>query len=64
MSAVEGIDKTINQLQKIRDGLVRSEDNLRLANNKAEDITIKKLTKGNPTMTQRFDALGNEEEWG
>ena len=56
-TAVEGIDKTINQLQKIRDGLVRSEDNLRLANNKAEEISIKKLTKGNPTMTQRFDEL-------
>jgi hypothetical protein len=37
--------------------LVRSEDNLRLANNKAEEISIKKLTKGNPTMTQRFDEL-------
>ena len=57
LTAVEGIDKTINQLQKIRDGLVRSEDNLRLANNKAEEISIKKLTKGNPTMTQRFDEL-------
>ena len=57
ITAVEGIDKTINQLQKIRDGLVRSEDNLRLANNKAEEISIKKLTKGNPTMTQRFDEL-------
>jgi hypothetical protein len=57
LTAVEGIDKTILQLQKIRDGLVRSEDNLRLANNKADDITIKKLTKGNPTMTQRFDEL-------
>ena len=57
VTAVEGIDKTINQLQKIRDGLVRSEDNLRLANNKAEEISIKKLTKGNPTLTQRFDEL-------
>ena len=57
VTAVDGIDKTINQLQKIRDGLVRSEDNLRLANNKAEEISIKKLTKGNPTMTQRFDEL-------
>jgi hypothetical protein len=57
ITAVEGIDKTIKQLQKIRDGLVLSEDNLRLANNKAEEISIKKLTKGNPTMTQRFDEL-------
>lgn len=59
MTAVEGIDKTINQLQKNRDGLVRSEDNLRLENNKADDITIKKLTMRNPTMTQQFDELGS-----
>ena len=62
MTAVEGIDKTIKQLQKIRENLVLSEDNLRLANDKAGAITVKKLTKGNPTMTQRFDALGKEEE--
>jgi hypothetical protein len=61
MTAVEGIDKTIKQLQKIRENLVLSEDNLRLANDKAGAITVKKLTKGNPTMTQRFDALGKEE---
>ena len=54
ITAVEGIDKTIKQLQKIRDGLVLSEDNLRLANEKAGDITVKKLTKGNPTMTEMF----------
>jgi hypothetical protein len=52
---VEGIDKTIKQLQKIRDGLVLSEDNLRLANEKAGDITVKKLTKGNQTMTEMFE---------
>ena len=55
ITAVEGIDKTIKQLQKIRDGLVLSEDNLRLANEKAGDITVKKLTKGNPTMTEMFE---------
>jgi hypothetical protein len=54
ITAVEGIDKTIKQLQKIRDGLVLSEDNLRLANEKAGDITVKKLTKGNSTMTEMF----------
>ena len=54
ITAVEGIDKTIKQLQKIRDGLVLSEDNLRLANEKAGDITVKKLTKGNQTMTEMF----------
>jgi hypothetical protein len=61
MTAVEGIDKTIKQLQKIRENLVLSEDNLRLANDKAGAITVKKLTKGTTTMTQRFDALGKEE---
>jgi hypothetical protein len=55
ITAVEGIDKTIKQLQKIRDGLVLSEDNLRLANEKAGDITVKKLTKGNQTMTEMFE---------
>ena len=54
ITAVEGIDKTIKQLQKIRDGLVLSEDNLRLANEKAGDITVKRLTKGNQTMTEMF----------
>ncbi len=62
MTAVEGIDNTIKQLQKIRENLVLSENNLRLANDKAGAITVKKLNKGNPTMTQRFDALGKEEE--
>jgi len=61
ITAVEGIDKTIKQLQKIRDGLVLSEDNLRLANEKAGDITVKKLTKGNPTMTEMFEQKGSSD---
>lgn len=56
-AAIEGIDKTISQLQKTKENLLRSEGNLRLANKKAEDLTIKKLTKGNPTMTAKFDEL-------
>ncbi|AIZ56908.1 hypothetical protein Mpt1_c10380 [Candidatus Methanoplasma termitum] len=53
--AIDGIDKTMNQLQKTKEALLKSEDNLRLANDKAEDLTIKKLTRGNPTMTAKFD---------
>ena len=52
--AIEEIDKTIAHLQKTKDALLSSENNLRLANTKAEDLTIKKLCKNNPTMTERF----------
>jgi hypothetical protein len=55
--AIKGIDKTIDQLQKTKEALLSSENNLRLANNKAEDLTIKKLTKGNPTMQAKFEEL-------
>jgi hypothetical protein len=55
--AIESIDKSINQLQKTKEALLSSENNLRLANNKAEDLTIKKLTKRNPTMQAKFDEL-------
>lgn len=48
--AIEGIDKAIESMQKIKDNLLKSEKNLRLANQKAEDLSIKKLTKGNETM--------------
>ena len=60
--AIEEIDKTIDHLQKTKDALLSSENNLRLANNKAEDLTIKKLTSGNPTMQQMFEELKNEQE--
>jgi hypothetical protein len=56
-TAIEEIDKTIDHLQKTKDALLSSENNLRLANNKAEDLTIKKLTRGNPTMTAKFTEL-------
>ena len=55
--AIDGIDKTIKQLEKTKAALVSSENNLRLANNKAQDLTIKKLTRGNPTMQAKFDEL-------
>lgn len=53
-TAIEGIDKTIDHLQKTKEALLSSENHLRLANNKAEDLTVKKLTKGNPTMAAKF----------
>ena len=55
--AIDEIDKTIDHLQKTKDALLSSENNLRLANNKAEELTIKKLTRGNPTMSAKFDEL-------
>lgn len=53
--AIEEIDKTIDHLQKIKDALLGSENNLRLANNKAEELTIKRLTRNNPTMKAKFE---------
>lgn len=58
--AITGIDKTIESLQKVRENLVKSENNLRLANKKAEDLSIKKLTKGNATMQEAFERAGIE----
>lgn len=58
--AIEEIDKTIDHLQKTKDALLSSENNLRLANNRAEDLTIKKLTKNAPTVKAMFDALHDE----
>ena len=55
--AIEEIDKSIARMQKVKEELTTSENQLRLANQKAEDLTIKKLTKGNPTMTAKFDEL-------
>ncbi|MEF9842086.1 MAG: DUF2130 domain-containing protein, partial [Raoultibacter sp.] len=56
-TAIDEIDKTILHLQKTKDALLSSENNLRLANNKAEDLTIKKLTRSNPTMAAKFAEL-------
>ena len=60
--AIDEIDKTISHLEKTKAALQSSENNLRLANNKAEDLTIKKLTHGNPTMTAKFDALSGKDK--
>lgn len=58
--AIEEIDKTIDHLQKTKDALMSSENNLRLANNKAQDLSVKRLTKNNPTMAQKFAELNNQ----
>ena len=60
-TAIDSIDKSIVQLQKTKENLIRSEDNLRIANNKADDLTVKKLTRGNPTMAAKFDDLKNAQ---
>ena len=60
--AIEEIDKTIDHLIKVKEGLLGADRNLRLANDKLQDLSIKKLTKDNPTMKARFDAL--EEKKG
>lgn len=60
-TAIDEIDKTIKSLEKTKAALLSSENNLRLANNKAEDLTVKKLVKNNPTMKQRFEELNSEE---
>lgn len=56
-TAIEEIDKTISHLQKTKDALLSSEDNLRLANNKAQELSVKRLTKNNPTMQAMFKEL-------
>ena len=56
-TAIEEIDKSIDHLQKTKEALLGTDRNLRLANDKAQDVTIKKLTRGNPTMASKFDDL-------
>lgn len=58
--AIDGIDKTIKELEKTKAALVSSENNLRLANEKTDDLSIKKLTYGNPTMKAKFDELSGD----
>ncbi len=60
-TAIDEIDKTIDHLQKTKAALLSSENNLRLANNKADELTIKKLTKNAPSVRAMFDELGNGE---
>ena len=59
--AIEEIDKTIEHLNKVKDGLLGADRNLRLANDKAQDLSIKKLTKNNPTMQKAFDDLKKDK---
>lgn len=59
-TAVEEIDKTISHLQKVKENLISSENNLRLANDKAQDLTIRRLTRGNPTMKEAFERARGE----
>ena len=59
--AIEEIDKTIDHLNKVKDGLLGADRNLRLANDKAQDLTVKKLTKNNPTMQKMFDEANKKE---
>ncbi|MES1217362.1 MAG: DUF2130 domain-containing protein [Bacteroidota bacterium] len=61
-TAIDEIDKTIDHLQKTKEALLSSVNNLRLANSKAEDLTIKKLTRGNQTMTAKFEELNKKIE--
>ena len=61
-NAIEEIDKTITHLQKVRDELTRSSNNLRLANDKAQDLSIKRLTKDSPTLKAKFEAIDSEDK--
>ncbi len=60
-TAIDEIDKSIDHLQKTKEALLGTDRNLRLANDKAQDVTIKKLTRGNPTMADKFDELKNQD---
>ncbi len=62
--AIEEIDKTIDHLNKVKEGLIGADRNLRLANDKAQDLSIKKLTRNNPTMKAKFDEIKNDKVIG
>lgn len=61
-SAIQDIDKTISLLQRTKEELLSSDNNLRLANNKIQDVTVKRLTRDNPTMAEKFSDLNSSEE--
>jgi hypothetical protein len=63
-AAIDEIDKSIDHLQKTKEALLGADRNLRLANDKAQDVTIKRLTRGNPTMAAKFAELGNRDASG
>jgi hypothetical protein len=60
-TAIDEIDKSISHLQKTKDALISSDRNLRLANDKAQDVTVKKLTRKNPTMKAMFDEVNEQQ---
>lgn len=60
-TAIDGIDKSIDHLQKTKEALLGTDRNLRLANDKAQDVALKKLTLGNPTMAQKLAELKSRE---
>ena len=61
-TAIEEIDKTIDHLQKTKDALLSSDRNLRLANNKAQDLSIKKLTRNAPSVAAKFEEIKKEKD--
>jgi len=61
MEAIKRIDKSIDELQKTKEQLLKSENNYRLANDKAQELSVKKLTRNNPTMRAKFEALDEDE---
>ena len=60
-TAIDEIDKSINHLQKTKEALIGTDRNLRLANDKAQDVTVKRLTRRNPTMAAKFEELKDQE---
>jgi hypothetical protein len=63
-TAVEEIDKSILHLQRTKDALLTTSNNLRLANNKSQDVTVRRLTRNNPTMAAKFEALKDQNQLG
>lgn len=61
-TAIDEIDKSIDHLQKTKDALMSTDRNLRLANDKAQDVTLKKLTRKNPTMAAAFEQLEDQDD--
>ena len=61
-TAIDEIEKSIDHLQKTKDALMGADRNLRLANDKAQEVTVKKLTRHNPTMTNKFMELKNKKQ--
>jgi len=60
--AIEGIDKTIDQLNKVKESLLKSDNNLRLANNKASELTIKRLTANSPSVAKEFEGITKQQQ--